>query len=83
MKNELSRPRSIALHELDGALEEALLRAGQSRVLTQAECNSVSGGAVAGDTLILDDLNDPFPGTLVGFMEYPFPFPFPVDGDLF
>ncbi len=74
MKNEISRPRTLALDELDGALDEALLRVSQARLLTQAECASVSGG-VATEQLILDDINDPFPGTLVGFMEYPFPFP--------
>ncbi|MES2297644.1 MAG: hypothetical protein V4582_11415 [Pseudomonadota bacterium] len=44
MNKSIKRPQRLALAELDVALQEALQRVAQAQVLSQDECNSVSGG---------------------------------------
>ncbi len=50
MNTTNSRPRTILASEVDMAVEEALQRVAQARVLADDECAKVSGGLMQGPT---------------------------------
>lgn len=53
MTKNISRPRSLASEDLDGAVAEALTRVSQARELSKTECDAVSGGAIGGISIEL------------------------------